>query len=219
MRILLGIVVAVALSAGTIPGARAMSQDDLPDALVNLAYSLRMDPELLRRNDQENSPLIKSYKYIINIFGENANDILMKFIFTAKFCKLQSNSAGYYCGDDGDIISDPTGGTMFVTTPVPNLDQNIILVLSSESPEQTQIYIINNNGVTRKIYDSLMKENLCRHDGIPQIRTVYLMATVGTDNFLLRESGNQPASDTERNFKLVLDDKGCSIHMIPGKWR
>jgi len=121
-------------------------------------------------------------------------DIPTRLAFTHRSFIVQ-NEKDYYAGykrigrKSIEVSKIPYEDIVFVTTPIEDLDNRILMFLSSIRPERVTIVAIDNELNTKLLYDSFNKR---RNAGI---RTIYQIKVNSPGNFLL-EGGIRPPLQT-----------------------
>lgn len=182
---------------------------ELPDAIIGFALSIRQDNEFLKRlNTNQQTKIDKLYFYVDSKIS-NIDDIHVFLSFSNNYCKILSEYSGYFC--DNTKQKDP-GGYLYVTTPITTFDENIIVVTSSQSPERTQFIAIPAHGNSHILYDSFSKTNKCSSTDVDYpLRVIYSIQVYSEGVFRMRESGNLPLMDGEREISLTLSNEKCEI--------
>ena len=196
--------------------------EELPDALINIVYLLGHNPLYVHDQMAKGDP-VRGDEDIRNIFAKLVGQFraldhgLSTWIgFTGSFCKIQSQSPGYFCGDDGERISSPSAtALLYVTTPIAAANNDIILILSGTSPEGTAIVAFPENGPPRVLYDyadQYIDSNICvLEKDMSPLRSIYQMRVTGPGIFTMRESGNIPSHEGEERITLVLSGDKCTL--------
>lgn len=205
-------------------------QEELPDALISFAYSVRHGPFILREKignrknagDVENNDdlIEKYYDIIIKNLAEQEDDFFTGLAFADDYCKVQSGDPGHFCGHTEEIVPQPRAGFVFVTTPIIETGGTVFLIVSSVSPEQTLILSFEEGAPARMIFRSPRKSpgknkfcttEIKSNSFYGYIRSIYYMEVVEPGVFMLRESGNGPEHEGENKITLNLRNRKCSM--------
>lgn len=216
------ILISASLGASAANADYTLNHEDLPDAIMAYVYLLHQDPGLAHQMIERADPK-KGDADIRNVFGKLAaqfrsmdHDILRGLGFVGNSCKIQSQSQGFFCGDNGDHLSNlPYAALMYVTTPIAADNGEVIVILSGLSPEGTKIISFPKNGVPHVIYDfsdRFRDSNICvTGKDMSPLRTIYSVQVAGPGLFTMRESGNVPSREGEDRITLKLAGGKCSI--------
>lgn len=201
-------------------------QEELPDAIINFAFSVRHGPFTLREkignrknagDIENNDNLIEKYHdIIIKNLAEQEDYFFTGLAFADDYCKVQSGDSGHFCGHTEKIPPQPRAGFVYVTTPIKEIGGTVFLIVSSVSPEQTLILSFEEGASARLIFKSPGKNNFCTteiksNSFYGYIRSIYYMEVVEPGVFMLRESGNLPEHEGENKITLNLRDQKCSM--------
>lgn len=197
---------------------RPILQDELPDALLQYSYMLRRDPRavLEQMEQQDQTTLASWFRRVRERLGDEVDLIDFQVEWADNLCRLQSDDAGHFCGNVERKLVNPGSGFVYVTTPIASANRQVILVLSSVSPEGTLIYSFAEGGSAQLLYDyKANRSDICETEDVDySIRSIYGMSVESPGSFILRESGNVPESEGERRIRLAIGEKGCGLKVI-----
>lgn len=187
-------------------------QNEAPDAIINLAYSIRYDDKYLSElKNNLQGKLAKRNLYVLNELSSLGNDFLSAFAFLSCFCKVQSESIGHFCNNKKRVASDLQIDALYVTTPIEELANSIIIIVSTSSPERTQIAILQDHLPAKLIYDSFSASNYCETKILYPLRVAQSLAVLDKGVFKIHEAGNSTKKEGARNIVLKIYKGRCSI--------
>lgn len=140
--------------------AKTYSPDELPSIIItyNLAFGYYHDLQCLRELGDPSHMIAKLYSE----FEALSCSITHRMGFTYIAFIAQSNISGHFSGvlpgedKTSGKIQVPYESILFVTTPIESLGNNVLVILSSVSPERTTIMKMDKRLNVTLLYDASM---------------------------------------------------------------
>jgi len=129
------------------PSTVEVAPNELPMLLISYAYSISRDVEITAAVE---TPLGRTYRALEQRLEGLRVDLPTKLGFVHEAFVVQPRTVG------SRAIGKPGESTLYVTEPLPQFGEAVVVVVSSVSPEMTTVFQVDRQLNVRLIYDSLV---------------------------------------------------------------
>ncbi len=153
---------------------------DIPGSIVAFAFLTSNYPDFASLLKSENNyDFIDTFREIYRNMESLNCDIPTRLAFTHYYFVVQSNIVSNKSGFvrvKGRSVEEsgiPRESILFVTTPIESFDNNILIILSSVSPERTTVFSVNNKLKFILFYDSFKKPDAFEDKSSDRVGSIY----------------------------------------------
>ncbi len=143
----------------------------------------------------------------------NKLDIVTELAFCKKIYQFHDNFTNIIFGRNKDEEKD-WKCILFISLPLKELNESILLILSSVSSPRTTIFTINNNLDVRLIYHSYKKNTLNLGPNSAPLASIYKIKCINKNEFILYEIFYPRYSSKKRLFKLKIKNNKIQLSKI-----
>jgi hypothetical protein len=135
-------------------------------------------------------------------------DIPRKLAFVREAFVVQPEIVG------NKITGHHQNATLYVTTPVPDLQGGIVAILSSDSPQATTVFLVDGQLKAELVYDSTRANRFVDDLACDPMGQVISIRTSASGHLLLQELNAHWSSKKSRRFDLDLTGHAPKLHCV-----